>query len=403
MESCETSSKTDYTAYSKRWLILLIYFYFAVMSAFQWYQYSSITNIIVRYYSVDNFYVNCTTLMFNVTFIALVFPASYLLNKVGMRWSVILGTFFTAAGALVKVASVKPGLFWVTFLGQTLVSFTQAVAMPMPPFMPAVWFPSNQVNTACSIAVNGTMLGIALGFVVPPIMVQNHDNLEEVGAGLATMFYWTAGLSTGSFILAILFLESMPATPPSHEQALKDSACAPLVKILKNLFLNPCYVLLLIAYAINQGVVNSMSTFLNQMILPYFKNGEEFAGRIGLTLTVAGMMGTTLCGIIMDRTLKYMFFLGGYVPIAYSFSYEVTYPEPEGTSSGMLSAAAQIVTTIFTLLYAAMISSLGNVWANIAFSLILLIGTIIHLFMQPTLRRQAAYENVVSINEPLLR
>ncbi|XP_021935792.1 feline leukemia virus subgroup C receptor-related protein 1-like isoform X3 [Zootermopsis nevadensis] len=357
-----------------------------------------------------------------------------------MRWSVILGTFFTAAGALVKVASVKPGLFWVTFLGQTLVSFTQAVAMPMPPFMPAVWFPSNQVNTACSIAVNGTMLGIALGFVVPPIMVQNHDNLEEVGAGLATMFYWTAGLSTGSFILAILFLESMPATPPSHEQALKDSACAPLVKILKNLFLNPCYVLLLIAYAINQGVVNSMSTFLNQMILPYFKNGEEFAGRIGLTLTVAGMMGTTLCGIIMDRTLKYInaamsvfaltvvgmiaftfslktqseifvylatsfvgFFLGGYVPIAYSFSYEVTYPEPEGTSSGMLSAAAQIVTTIFTLLYAAMISSLGNVWANIAFSLILLIGTIIHLFMQPTLRRQAAYENVVSINEPLLR
>lgn len=69
-------------------------------------------------------------------------------------------------------------------------------------------------------------------------------------------------------------LESMPATPPSHEQALKDSACAPLVKILKNLFLNPCYVLLLIAYAINQGVVNSMSTFLNQMILPYFKVQE---------------------------------------------------------------------------------------------------------------------------------
>jgi hypothetical protein len=64
----------------------------------------------------------------------------------------------------------------------------------------------------------------------------------------------------------------VPPTPPSHEQALKkDDASSPLVKILKNLFLNPCYVLLLIAYAINQGVVNSMSTFLNQMILPYFK------------------------------------------------------------------------------------------------------------------------------------
>jgi hypothetical protein len=48
----------------------------------------------------------------------------------------------------------------VTFLGQTIVSFSQAVALPMPPFVAAIWFASDQVNTACSIAVNGTMVSI---------------------------------------------------------------------------------------------------------------------------------------------------------------------------------------------------------------------------------------------------
>lgn len=38
----------------------------------------------------------------------------------------------------------------------------------------------------------------------------------------------------------------------------------------------------------------------------FLQHGEEFAGRIGLTLIVAGMLGTALFGIIMDRTLKYM-------------------------------------------------------------------------------------------------
>ena len=36
------------------------------------------------------------------------------------------------------------------------------------------------------------------------------------------------------------------------------------------------------------------------------------------------------------------FFMTGYLPVGFEFAAELTYPEPEGTSSGLLNAAAQV-------------------------------------------------------------
>lgn len=36
------------------------------------------------------------------------------------------------------------------------------------------------------------------------------------------------------------------------------------------------------------------------------------------------------------------FFMTGYLPLGFEFAVEITYPESEGTSSGLLNAAAQV-------------------------------------------------------------
>uniref|UniRef100_A0A8D2IRM5 Feline leukemia virus subgroup C cellular receptor 1 n=1 Tax=Varanus komodoensis TaxID=61221 RepID=A0A8D2IRM5_VARKO len=115
--------------------------------------------------------------------------------------------------------------------------------------------------------------------------------------------------------------------------------------------------------------------------------GEEVnAGRIGLTLVVAGMVGSIICGLWLDHTKTYKqttlivyilsfvgmvvftftldcghliavfvtggalgFFMTGYLPLGFEFAVEITYPESEGTSSGLLNASAQIFGIIFTL------------------------------------------------------
>jgi hypothetical protein len=37
------------------------------------------------------------------------------------------------------------------------------------------------------------------------------------------------------------------------------------------------------------------------------------------------------------------FFMTGYLPVGFEFAAELTYPEPEGTSSGLLNAAVQVI------------------------------------------------------------
>ena len=40
----------------------------------------------------------------------------------------------------------------------------------------------------------------------------------------------------------------------------------------------------------------------------------------------------------------------GYLPLGFEFAAEITYPEPEGTSSGLLNASAQVFGILFTML-----------------------------------------------------
>lgn len=38
----------------------------------------------------------------------------------------------------------------------------------------------------------------------------------------------------------------------------------------------------------------------------------------------------------------YRFFMTGYLPLGFEFAVELTYPESEGTSSGLLNCSAQV-------------------------------------------------------------
>ena len=43
-----------------------------------------------------------------------------------------------------------------------------------------------------------------------------------------------------------------------------------------------------------------------------------------------------------DLTPSLRFFMTGYLPVGFEFAAELTFPEPEGTTSGLLNASAQL-------------------------------------------------------------
>ncbi|XP_047356936.1 feline leukemia virus subgroup C receptor-related protein 2 isoform X1 [Vespa velutina] len=415
--------------FARRWLILMIFVIYSASNAMQWIQYSIIANIVERYYKVSSFLVDMTSMIYMITYIPFIFPASYLLDRFGLRFAVIVGAVGTALGAWIKVFSVSPDLFWLTFIGHTLVAVSQTFVLSVPARLAAVWFGPDQVSSACSIGVFGNQLGIAIGFLFPPILVPNSDDIAVVAHGLQIMFYIVAALTSIILVLIFLFFKAQPPLPPSPAQAVQRENDTPedFIQSIKRLFTNVGYLLLLLSYGINVGIFYAISTLLNQIILEYFPGHETDAGRIGLTIVCAGMLGSVICGIALDKTHKFKettlgiyffsflgmivftftldigriyvvyitsallgFFMTGYLPVGFELAAELTYPEPEGTSAGLLNATTQVLGIVFTILYGYLIKLVGDLWANIVLCIALAIGAFLTTIIPNDLRRQNA-------------
>lgn len=404
----QSSLSSSFTTklYWKRYLLLVIFIMYSASNAFQWIEYSIISNIIEKYYSVSVFWVNCTSVVYMVSYIIGIIPASWLLEKKGLRFCILIGSFGTCFGSWIKSLSIRPDRFWVTMIGQTVVAFSQLFILNIPPLLAAIWFAENEVSRATAFGVFGNQLGIALGFFLPSIVVPkfidntnntlNHtgmqftgnstnsstSNIHEVSQGLSTLFFSVSIVTSIIFFLIIFLFSSKPKYPPSYAQIQAQLAnqSSDYFSSLRSLITNPNFVLLLITYGLNTGVFYAVSTVLNQMVINAFGDGfTEQAGEMGAIITIAGVVGSVFCGYILDWTHKYKettlivyifsllgmlafacalhlnsiwplfavsavlgFFMTGYLPIGFEFGAEITYPSPEGTCAGLLNTSAQV-------------------------------------------------------------
>lgn len=377
-------------AYKKRFFILALFCSHSAINSFQWIQYSSITNVIAHYYGASNLQVNLTSLVFMITYIPFIIHASLLLEKFGLRKAVLLGTLGTALGSLVKwLMGSNEGItsFYYMMAGQTIVALSQLFIISIPPLLAAVWFPDHQVSTATGIGVFGNQLGIALGFIVPPMVISGVDATKDVIGDdlrlLSCAIFWI------SFIICIvsfIALEDKPPKPPGsaslhaahqHEDTQTTiKACASI----KELCQDGDFRYLILSYGINVGVFYAVSTVLNQMVAIGWPNLLDLAGKMGLLIVVSGMAGSVICGQLLDRTHAYKliialiylfslismllftlvlrlftdvwplylasialgFFMTGYLPLGFEFAAEITYPHPANTPAGLLNLSAQV-------------------------------------------------------------
>lgn len=90
--------------------------------------------------------------------------------------------------------------------------------MTLPGRLAAQWFDADEVSTATSLSIFGNQLGIALSFLVTPIIVKNHENLDDIGAGLSHLFWTVAIIISITLILVIIrkYLKSLKSNFPFY-------------------------------------------------------------------------------------------------------------------------------------------------------------------------------------------
>ncbi|XP_012531942.1 feline leukemia virus subgroup C receptor-related protein 2 [Monomorium pharaonis] len=417
--------------YKKRWLILIVYMVYAGANSSQWIEYSIITNIVIRYYGVSSLMVDWTSMSFMAFYSAFIFPASYVTDKYGLRWATIIGAGLNCLGAWIKTFSVQPDRFYITFIGHSVVALAQTVVLPLPGRLAAQWFPSTQHSRATSLGIFGNQLGVSLGFLLVPIIVKNHDSLDDIGKDLTRLCWIVAILGTIVFGLVLLLFQDEPKLPPSETRALqkmnqtkkREEFMAPIKRLCKN----KSYIILCNSYGLNVGVLNAVSTLLNQIFLAHFENGEEDAGRIGLAIILTGMAGSVSFGVILDKTHKFKetavtvyfltfcgqilfavsiyfgikwmvyasaiflgFFMSGYIAMGYDLCTEYTYPESENIPAGFINIATCMYGIILTIIFGLLLNAYGDIPVHVGLCLTLLFGFILTVITKDEQRRQDA-------------
>lgn len=157
-DAAQPSLKMQPKLYKRRWALLFLFSLYSMSNSFMWIQYSSINNIFVRFYNTDSMAINWLSMMYLLTYIILILPIMWMLEKQGMREIVIVGSACNAIGAWIKTSSADPNRFFVTFLGQTMSSAASTFILGMPPRLASLWFGQQEVSTACSIAIQGNQV-----------------------------------------------------------------------------------------------------------------------------------------------------------------------------------------------------------------------------------------------------
>eukprot|EP00052_Salpingoeca_macrocollata_P015541 m.123941 g.123941 ORF g.123941 m.123941 type:complete len:460 (-) comp19723_c0_seq1:1765-3144(-) len=365
------TSAQQFRSYPGRWWVLFQIVLLQVGNAMVWITFASISDVSTKYYDTSYFVINLVSLTYLAAYIPFGPVSSYMLDTHGLRRSLVLASLINATGAWLRFAgdflAAPHARLALVFVGQVLCAVAQPMVLSCPTLAADTWFSENQRATANTIASLSNPIGIALGSVLPPIVVSQGSDIRL----LLLIFAIPNSLAA---LLVVLSLKDRPPTPPSASAHEKSE---PFKAGLRSLIYNKQYLLLLTGFGLGVAVVNVISTLLGQMA-----NGQGFndneAGLLGAALIVAGLVGAGVCGAIVDTyhafrpVLKVFFFLAccslyaftyvltlgsfaaaavmagvlgfftfGILPVALELGVECTYPVSAGSSAGFLWLAGQ--------------------------------------------------------------
>lgn len=370
--------QSHYRVYGYRWIILILYAAVSLMIQLLWSTFFSITTAAWQYYGFSSATegenaISLLSLIFMVGMIVISLPSLAAFEKFGYKKAVGFGALLTGAAALVRG-------FWGDHYMVVLIC-TIAFSVAQPFILNAVglvagkWFPQNERATANGVGVLSIYVGMMIGLVLTPILLENGMNIKMI----LTVYGIVSAVIA---ILFVIFTKEAPATPPC---APEESERSDFGEGMKSLFKKRDFILGALAFFCILGVFNTFFTLI-EPILKQLSNGEvdsTATGEIGLVILVAGVVGSLVIPVISDKdklqrrklvilisniagiigfgfflfaggfsgmcvaAVLYGFFVVGSSPVLLTYCAEVAYPTSEGTSEGLLMFIGNVGGVIF--------------------------------------------------------
>jgi FLVCR family MFS transporter 7 len=219
-------------------------------------------------------------------------------------------------------------------------------------------------------------VGVGIGFLLPPTWAVTPGDVPSM------LLYEALVLSAMTLPCMVLFRDKPSVPPSASANASREENFA---KSLGKLMTDRNIWVLVIEFGLSFGSFNTIATIVNQLLQPYGYSNDN-AGTLGALTIFLGIVGSAVVGLIVDKWRFYKiallaclicgcggmiffslllvpdqfallafavcitgFFLTASIPVSLELSCEVAYPVGEGTISGLMTGAGNLVGIITIL------------------------------------------------------
>uniref|UniRef100_A0A8C7UMV9 Solute carrier family 49 member 3 n=1 Tax=Oncorhynchus mykiss TaxID=8022 RepID=A0A8C7UMV9_ONCMY len=373
-----------FKVYKRRWFILFVLCLLNCSNSILWLTFAPVADHSAQFMGVTLDQINWLSMIYMVVAIPLSFGTTWMLDTLGLRITLVLGSWLNMLGAVLRFVGIMRNLpsaanFPVVMGGQTLCALAQPLVIFTPTKLAALWFPEHQRATANMIASMSNPLGILIASIFSPMIVGTTNNIPLL------LFIYAVPAAITCLLATVGIRDSAPPTPPSA--SAESSNSEPFLEGIKLLLRNKAYMILLLCFGSGIAVFTCFSTLLEQiMCVRGYTN--DFAGLCGGLFIVFGIVGAGFLGLYVDKTKKFTevtkvnmslsalaciafsvvsqmrnqgiavavacslfgFFGFSIYPVAMELSVECSYPVGEATSAGLIFISGQIQSVIYILL-----------------------------------------------------
>ena len=412
----EDNRREEYNLYFRRWLILAVFSLISMMSNEIWISLSTITSIVHTYYQVNPMFIDWLALISLLLMIFLLVPCSYLLHRLGLRWTMIIGGLLNALGSCLRLLGAGRSGFVYVFTGSCICALAHCTLFFLPPHVAVVWFGDRERAVASSIGMLVNASGVGVGYLLGTLFVSGQKgDAKEIGYGIRNLLLFEAIASTVLFLVCVVIMRDAPPTPPSRSQRLRNmmldadykgdtiksrsragskqlvsadhedlseksrleegqlqdhqSSYGTLqgeyarVKVDNNvvsfkdslmmLLRDKQFHLLCQAYAIYTGLRFTYTTIFNQITILAFPGKEKEIGYMGFAALMSGLLSMFLSGIFLSRTREYKLYSRLEFALAATSTLALTIALHNGASLEM-TFVLYILYGLFTFAYMSM-------------------------------------------------
>ncbi|KXJ86307.1 major facilitator superfamily domain-containing protein [Microdochium bolleyi] len=298
------NGSVTYKVYKRRWFGLVLLTLLNITASFAWLTFAPVSQDAAAYYGVSENAINWLSTGFLFAYVVAA-PATIYVLHMGPKPSIITASVLMLVGNWIRYAgshSSEGGNYGVTMAGQIITGLAQPFVLSAPTRYSDLWFTDRGRITATAVASLANPFGGAIIQLMVPAIVD-----KPAATSTAVLI---VAIIASVFAIPSVFLPARPPTPPGLSGNTPKLSLGSSLRALNTLEIW----LLLIPFAVLVGFFNSISSLLNQILMPYGYNSDE-AGIAGALLIVVGLVASAIASPIIDRKKTFLITSKCLVPI----------------------------------------------------------------------------------------